>query len=371
MATVATTQQTREAVVVDGKTQYKITIWTTEQGPLPTKAIFCIQINDPTDPKADTFGRVVTITDFSTYGEDRAQAVLDQEEFYRLDNWVFYYDDLTTAVNATDVLKTRIDEMVTEWETYDTQFEATTETTEHPQTGLDTFNTLVATYDAAAAAEATALTARDTAKDTYDTAVTDAADAATAVTAAETNYNDCVTAKGYFDACLAGFSTLYNKSNAFGATGTGAGIFLTYSKTYRTAAETLRGACTADPPTAGQKAAYDAAVSTYNTQVGAMDTDIATFRNDVAVAETVKNTAVANQALFAAFCTTRQTELNTAKTAKTTADTAVANARTAYASAQAAYESAQMATEAALAAVRALKPTWTPTDAASGSSTTT
>ena len=371
MATVATTQQTREAVVVDGKTQFKITIWTTEQGPLPTKAIFCIQINDPDDPKADTFGRIVAVPDFSTFGEDRAQAVLDHEEFYRIDSWVFYYDDLPTAVSATDVLKTRIDEMVTEWEMYDTEFEATTETTEHPRTGLDTFNTLVDAYDAAAKSEAVMFIARDDAKSAYDTAVTDASDATSGVTSAQTLYNDCVTAKGYFDACLAGFSTLYTKSNAFGATGTGAGLFLTQSKTFRTAADALRSACTADPPTAGQKATYDSAVTTYNSQLGAMDTDILTFRGDVATAEVVKNTAVANQALFAAFCATRQTELNTAQTAKTTADTAVANARTAYESAQAAYESAQMATEAALAAVRALKPTWTPTDPLVGSSTTT
>lgn len=370
MATVATTQQTREAILVDGKTKFKITIWTTAQGPLPSMAIFAIQINDPEDPKADTFGRVVDITDFSLYGEDRAQAVLNQQAFYRLSQWVFYYDDLTTAVNATDVLKTRIDEMVTEWETYDTQFETITETTEHPRTGLDTFNTLVAAYDSAVAAEASALTARDDAKSTYDAAVVDAAAATNDVTHAQTVYNECVASKGYFDACLAALTALCGQSTTFSATGTGAGIFLTNSKTFRDAADVLRAACTADPPNAGQKAAYDAAVATYNSQVSAMDTTIATFRNDVTLANTAQSTALTNQTLFAGYCTNRQTELTNAQTAKTNADTAVANARTAYASAQAAYESAQMATEAALAAVRALKPTWTPATPLSGSSTT-
>ena len=372
MATVATTQQTREAVVLDGKTQFKITVWTAVQGPLPSLCIFLIQVNDPTDPKADTFGRVAGITDFAGYGEDRAQAMLDQKEFYRTDRWVFYYDDLTTAVNATDVLKTRVDELVTSWETYDVEFEATSEVTEHPRTGLDTFNTLVEAYDSAATAEASAFIARDDAKTAYDEAVVDAASAATAVTQAQTRYNDCVTAKGYFDACLAAFSTLWTQSTAFGGTGTGAGLFITQSKAFRSAADALRAACVGDtyPAVVAATPLYDAAVSAYNSQVSAMDTTIGTFRGDLTVADTAKNTATTNQSLFAAFCVARQAEWTTAQTTKATADIAVANARTAYESAQAAYESAQRATEAALAAVRALKPTWTPTDALVGSSTT-
>jgi hypothetical protein len=335
---------------------------------LPNKLIFLIKINDPTDPKADTFGRVVALTDFAEYDDDRALAVTRQDSYYRVDSWVFYYTDLTTAVNATDVLKTRIDELTINWELYTSQFETVAETIEHPRTGLDTFNALVAGYDAANTAEATALTARTTAKDTYDMAMTNAAAAATAVSTAETLYNDCITVKGYFDACLIALSNLYTQANTLGGTGTGAGLFLTDSNTFKTAADVLKAAATTTPPSAEQKSTYDNAAMTYAGQLTTMGTTLATFRGDVLIADTARAAAVINQSLFAMFCTTRQTELTNARTAKTTADTAVANARTAYESAQAGYESAQRATEAALAAIRALKPTWTPTDALVGSS---
>src|SRR5512136_925282 len=129
---VTTTKQVREAVLVDGVTKFKITVTVTDKGPLPSASLLVIQINDPDDAKSDTFGRVAEILDFSTYAEDRVVAVANKQELYRLSSFVFYYDDLETAVNAQDVLKTRIDELVTNWETYDTQFETTSETTEHP-----------------------------------------------------------------------------------------------------------------------------------------------------------------------------------------------------------------------------------------------
>jgi hypothetical protein len=355
------TEQTRNAIYIDGVETFEIIITVTDAGDLPSKAVFVVQIQTQTDPKTDTFARVAAIADFTTYGTDRVAAIAAGDEYYRVTTFTFYYTDLNTGVAAADVLSSRIDELVTNWQTYDTSFVATAEIVEHPQPSLSAFEAAVAAYDTAVTAEATAKTTRDDAKTAYDLAVTDAATAAATVTATQTLYNNSLTVKGYFDACLTGLTNLYTKSNAFSGTGTAAGAFLTNSKTYRTAAETLRGACTADPPTSAQKSAYDSAVATYNSQVGAFETDIATYRQDVTVSLAAKNTGDSNQALFAAYCSGLQTAYTTAQTAKATADTAVATTLTTYKEAQAAYVVAQANTEAALAAVRSMDPTWTPT----------
>jgi hypothetical protein len=371
MASYTKTEQIREAVLVDGVEKYKVTVTVTDAGDLSTEYIFTINIVETSDPKDDTFARVSAILDFDDYLEDRAQAVAAGDDYYRVNYWVFYYDNLKTAVNAATTLKSRVDELVEDWRIYDKKFETVTEETEHPQVETDTFNAAVDDYDDAVEAEAEAKEERDDTKDTYDEAVADAATATTAVSDAQSKADDCATTKGYFDDLLAGVVTFYAQANAFGLSTGQAGIFPARAKTFKTAANALRNAsCVTSNCGAGVTDPYDTAESTFTAQITTMETDLEAYRQNVKTFESLKNAATANQTLFAAKCASAQTALATAQTAKTTADEEVATARTDYEDTQTAYEVAQAKTEAALAAVRALKPSWTPSTTASATGTT-
>lgn len=348
-------QQDRSAVYIEDDEgnqvpKFKVVAEVIDAGDLPTKALFVIKVLDDDAPNSDEFARVARIADFDTYGTDRPEAIAaaedDDDPIFRSPVFTFYYDNLQTANNAQEVLKSRLDELVDDWRTYDEKFVATSEVTDHPRATTDAFNALVDSYSSAVTAEETAKDTMDSAKDDYDDAVSDAEDAGTAVTTAKTAYDDCVEAKGWFDA-------LYN---AFAGTGfvSKANIFAADVATFLGQATTFLGYCTADPPTTAQKDAF-------TTQIGTATTKKTTFEaQDLAVATAALATALTNQGYFASKCGAKETAWEDAKTAKETADTTVQTKRTAYEDAKAAYESAQEATEAALAAVRALKPDWDP-----------
>lgn len=348
-------QQIRSAVYVNDDEgnlvpKFKIDVEVVDKGDLPSPRIFVIQVLDPDTPKSDVFARVARIADFEAIVTDRVVAINDAEDdedvLFRNSIFTFYYDNLDTANNAQEVLKSRIDELAEDWKTYDQEFVATSEVTDHPRATTDAFNSLVASYSSAATAEETAKDTMDSAKDDYDEAVSDAADAGTAVTEAETAYNDCVEAKGWFDA-------LYN---AFAGAGfvSKSSVFASAIGTFLGQATTFLGYCTGDPPTTAQK-------DSFTIQIGTATTQKTTFEaQDIAIATAALATAFSNQGQFAAKCAAKQNAWTDAKTAKETADTTVQTKRTAYESAKTAYEAAQQATEAALAAVRALKPDWDP-----------
>jgi hypothetical protein len=320
-------QQFRQARTSSGALQYVIQAEVTDAGDLPDIYLFVMTVNDREDPKADTFARVATVADLSPVppsgtglSPDRPTALTLIPEpdtaYYRTNLANFIYTDLATAVAAQDVLKSRLDELVTDWQTYDNQFIADgvlkpIDVIDHPRYNQDAFTALVQGYVTAVATEATAKSTLDAAKVTYDSAVSAAATAQTAVTQAQGIYNDCVTAKNAVDVFVAAWRT-----NFLGQ------------------ANTLYAAYAATPsPDANVEAAYLAA------RIAALGVPVPDCTT---------------------FCTARQTDLTNAQTAKATADTNVAAARTAYEDAKAAYAAAQSATEAALAAVRSLKPTFDP-----------
>lgn len=336
MAADTITEQVRKAIEgvdANGNTiaKFEVSITVTAKGDLPDDKIFVVSIVDPEDAKEDLFARVATIADFTETTVDRPTAVDTAEDEYRTSTFVLTYDNLETAINAQDVLKSRIDELVNDYRDYLNDFVATpvAEETIHPQYTLDTFNSLVSAYSSAVTAEATAEQTRDDAKDDYDEAVTDAATAATKVTEAQTAWDNCKLAKSWFD-------DLY--------TAMASPKFYQEAEALRAAAETYRVATTGTNPTAEA------------TFVTARDT----FVGQQAAANKALTTALANQGSFATLCGQMQSDLTTAQAAKATADTAVATKRTAYDDAQTAYENAQQATEAALAAITALKPDFDP-----------
>jgi uncharacterized low-complexity protein len=85
-----------------------------------------------------------------------------------------------------------------------------------------------------------------------------------------------------------------------------------------------------------------------------------TFQQDVKTAETAKNTGSTNQTAFASIISALLSLYTTAQAAAKTADLAVASTKTSYKDAQATVAAEQSLLDTRVAAVRALKPTWTP-----------
>jgi hypothetical protein len=321
-------QQTRQARTSSGTLQYEILAEVTDAGDLPDKNLFVMMIVDREDPKTDTFARIATVADLGPVPPtsdglsiDRPTALLLTPEpdtaYYRINLATFIYTDLATAVAAQDVLKTRLDELVTDWQTYLGQFLADgsikpIDVTDHPRYTQDAYTALVQSYVTAVKTEATAKLTVDTAKEAYDAAVAAAALAQTAVTQAQGIYNDCLVAKNVVDAFAAGMYSFINGA----------------AQTYRNTTPLKGGSPDAE--------------TTYDTG---------------------KNTALAltdPRPGCATFCGDRQTDLTNAQIATATANTNVASARTTYEDAKAAHAAAQAATEANLAAVRSLKPSFDP-----------
>ena len=333
MAEYTQTLMVAKAITIEGVLKFQLDVEVTVRGDLPNENIFVIEIQDPTDPKEDNFARITNIDDLEELTTDRTTAVDNDATLYRVKSWTFYYDNVNTAVNAKDLLKSRIDELVTDWRTYQTSFETTSETTEHPRVDTSVYDNLIDTYELMLGAEQEAKENRDTAQDEYNTAVADAADATTALTDAETTRDDCETSKAWFQ-------TFYDAMKYSGG-------FYQYTNTFKAAAESFRVTCTGDHPT--EEAIF---VTAYNT-----------FTGKQSEALTAISTAISNLALFDVLCAAKQSAVTTAQTNKTTADTTVATKRTAYEDAQSAYEAAQSASEAVLAAIRALNPNYDPTTA--------
>lgn len=324
------TEQVREAITVSDVLKYKVSITVTDKGDLPTLALLVISINDETDSKEDTFARVATIADFTELLESRSAAVDADEELYRSASFTLYYDNLETANNAQKVLKEKIDELVEDYETYQTEFEAVVaETITHPQVDESTYDAAVTAYQDALRDTLDAESDRDDKEDAYTDKQAECTTAATDATKAQEIADDCATTKGYFDVL----------ETAMIALDTSGDTFLAAAQAYYAA----KVAVTPD--------ADDLAFTT------AINAFIAALQSS----EASKTTAASNKTAFATICGKRSSENTTKQTAKTTCDTELKQAKTDFDEAQAAVEVAEQAENAALAAVQALKPSFDPT----------
>lgn len=368
---VTTSRQTRTAVKISGVDYYEIFLEITDAGDLPSEHILVREIVDVDDPKDDEFARVATVSDLVNLRTDRPTAIDNGEGYIRVQNHTFRYTNIDTADAAQDTIKARIDTLVSNWKTYDQSFEATNEETEHPRPEQATIVELEQDYCTAKTAEDSAEETMEEKKDAYEEAQDDATEAATDVTNAQTRYDDIQRVKGYFDDLRAAVITFHAQANSFAGTGTGAGLFITRSKTFKTAANALRNAsCVTTNCGTGVTDPYDTAESTFSSQISTFETELSTEQGNVKVFEKAKNQSAVDEADFASVVTQRQTDLNNAKTAKTTADTAVETALTEYKDAQVAYNKAVEYTESIVAAIRALDPDWDPEDVTCDSSST-
>lgn len=100
--TAPTARQTRRvATLADGRTVYEVTTWITERGDLPSRNLFVVTIADPLNPKADALARVAEPMDLRRLSGrlhvrvDAADLVyISTDPFARVAN----LDDLTTLV---------------------------------------------------------------------------------------------------------------------------------------------------------------------------------------------------------------------------------------------------------------------------------
>jgi hypothetical protein len=325
------TEQIREALTIDDVVTYRISVSVTDKGDLPDQFIFVISINDETDSKEDTFARVATIADFTEIQSSRLNAVNADETLYRTSSFILYYDNLETAINAQTVLKEKIDELVSDYEDYEADFETVVaEVTTHPQLDQATYDAAVTAYQDALRDTADAEAERDEKEEAYNDKVVECSDANTAATKSQEIADDCATTKGYFDVLETAFIAL----DADGTT------FVTAAQTY------YQNKVISPVPDA-----FDVAF------LAAINDMLADLRTSAAA----KTQAATDKADFATICGNRSTENSTAQTAKTTCDTELKQAKTDFDDAQAAVETALQAQNAALAAVQALKPDFDPT----------
>lgn len=324
------TQQTREAVTVSGVVKFKVTVTVIDKGNLPDTFFFVITINNTLDSKEDTFARVATIPDFTELEQDRGTAVTNDDLEYRTSTFILWYTDLDTAVNAQKVLKERIDELVSDYETYEDDFVATSEVTVHPQVGESTYQAAVTAYQDAMRDTLDAEETRDTAETAYNEAATAADDATVDQAKTKEISEECAQTRGYYNTLFTAYGTLDANGD-----------------TILTAAETYYAAKAVSPIPDSDDVTFRAALNTFIAQLK--------------LAEAQKTQSTTEQATFTTVCGKRANEYATAQTAKTSADTALGNARSAFEDAQTAVETAQQAENAALAAVQALKSDFDPT----------
>lgn len=156
--------QVRTPVAVDTGTVFQVSATCTVAGTLPDLGLFVRQVVDTLDPKNDVFTRVAAPDDFSTYGLDRELSISDGTFYYRVGTFIAQYASVSTATDAWNELSSRINTLVTDYDTYINAFLTPSDgaTTTYPTVDTSTKNALIDAYTSAVAAVSTAETARDT-----------------------------------------------------------------------------------------------------------------------------------------------------------------------------------------------------------------
>lgn len=103
-------------------TSYRIEATVTDAGELPTTAIFVYAIGDPEREDADSFARIANPQDLQNLSRDRDAAIASDLEEYLSSYASFQYSDLDQAVEAKATVRSRVNELVNSWITYQTTF---------------------------------------------------------------------------------------------------------------------------------------------------------------------------------------------------------------------------------------------------------
>jgi hypothetical protein len=106
----------------DGSIVYQLTVDVTDAGELPHRNLFVFEILDTLDATRDAFTRVGNPYDLNNVYTTRAGAITNGQKYYLAASMVKRYADLTIATQAIDAIRSRIDNSVNAWHTYNTVF---------------------------------------------------------------------------------------------------------------------------------------------------------------------------------------------------------------------------------------------------------
>lgn len=142
--------QVRKPAVIDGGTKYQLSAQCTDAGTLPDTGIFLFLVVQPEDPKNDAFQRIVDVVDFTQYGTSRQASITSGEGYYRSAYLTISYDDIATANGGRTELDSRINALVSNYDTYITAFLTPDEGSDiiYPVVDEGTKNALIAVYQA-------------------------------------------------------------------------------------------------------------------------------------------------------------------------------------------------------------------------------
>ena len=128
------TQSSRTPTVIENVGQYEIHIVCTDPGSLPDSGIFLLSIVDVTGPKSDILVRIIELGDTTAYSNDREAAIADGDTQWRSSELRLVYGDIETANEAQKELSQRINTLVVNFDTVNSEFTVTNEITVYPVT---------------------------------------------------------------------------------------------------------------------------------------------------------------------------------------------------------------------------------------------
>jgi len=211
--------QNSTTALADGTFQYVITASVTDLGELPHPNLFVHQATDVVDPTQDVFVRVATPYDLENIPIGRNTSIAAGNTYYLTSALVRKYNDLNTAVQAKDAVKSRINDGVKAWYDFDTTFSGDT-TYYHPTADATYEVQLQDAYYAARTTTQEAETALVAAELALSTSRTLAALQAEVVTAYKTQLEYITRAREFWAQFKAAVGTINGSSGFAAATNT-------------------------------------------------------------------------------------------------------------------------------------------------------
>lgn len=168
-------QQIRQALVQNYVVRHEVTTAITDQGDLPSKAVFLMEIRDPADPQMDKLARVAGIPDFDEYIPYRKKAVREVRGFYRTSALTLQESSLENANNVALQLQDELNRLVEDYQLYLTAYSTgpTGETIMFPTPDIGLLTPLIKSYNDKVAEVAAQQAVVDAAEATETQAQTD------------------------------------------------------------------------------------------------------------------------------------------------------------------------------------------------------
>ena len=147
----------------DPAKRYSITSTCIVPGTLTDTGIFVLNIPNPSDPKDDTFTRLITVQDVNDFLNDRDDAIQAGAAYWRSATSTLYFTDIETANAAWKELSSRITALVNSVDSYNTEFSTPPggSVVTYPTTDTSDKDQLITAYEATAQPVEDAIAARD------------------------------------------------------------------------------------------------------------------------------------------------------------------------------------------------------------------